>query len=216
MLMRRGANHRRQAIIVPPLFHEGERTRALVAALMRDLSGHAVGSTLVELPGLGEDGGPLPASLGPWRLRVADALTACGGTHVIAMRGGVLFDSLVPDARRYRFAPATGPAIVRDLVRSAAVDAQENGVATPPSRIADRAREAPTRLAGYPVPPGLFGDLERAQPDGGAGRTARLAGDARPADARVEGPLLWRQAEPDDPHRLAEQLAADISAWMPD
>ncbi len=49
---------------------------------------------------------------------------------------------------------------------------------------------------------------------GGEVRTVRLATDRAEADLKLEGPPLWRRAEPQTSPELAEAMASDISQWL--
>ena len=44
-------------------------------------------------------------------------------------------------------------------------------------------------------------------------RTVRLATDRAEADAKLDGPALWRRSEPGNSAELAEALAADLVKW---
>jgi hypothetical protein len=68
---------------------------------------------------------------------------------------------------------------------------------------------------GYAPSPALLGPLAAAEPPaGGAVRTVRLATDRAEADLKMEGPPLWRRAEPQNSYELAEAMALDISQWV--
>lgn len=204
-MLRLGSKASPQVVLIPSLFHEGERTRAFAAALMRALARRHIGTVLVELAGLGESEANLPDSLEPWAQAVENAREAVDASHTIAIRAGALLDGVVSPNRRYRIAPIGGAAIVRDLRRTATMGQRDQTPDEPPALV---------RLAGYPIPSTLLASLGEQHPAEEAGRVARLAGDARPADVRMEGPLLWRQAEPDDPNALADAVADDLAGWL--
>lgn len=212
-MLRIGRKLPEQAVVINALFAEGERTRALASAIMRRLALRSIGTLLVELPGFGESPDPLPPRISGWADAVGKAAEVIGARASVTIRGGALVDQAVPEEGRFRFAPASGAALARDLARAAAVERQEAQRPGTPEGIAEEARGTGLRLSGYPVPASLFADLEKAEPLGAAGRVLRLAGDARPADARVGGPLLWRQAEPEEPDALADAIAHDFHAW---
>jgi hypothetical protein len=44
-------------------------------------------------------------------------------------------------------------------------------------------------------------------------RTVRLASDRAEADAKIEGPALWRRSEPGNSAELADSIAADLQRW---
>jgi len=41
----------------------------------------------------------------------------------------------------------------------------------------------------------------------------RLSTDRAEADAKIEGPALWRRSEPGSSAELAEAIAADLQKW---
>ncbi|MGA9580537.1 MAG: hypothetical protein WBR13_01035, partial [Allosphingosinicella sp.] len=68
---------------------------------------------------------------------------------------------------------------------------------------------------GYAPSEALLTSLAAAEP--GAGRevrTLRLVTDRAEADRKLEGPPLWRRAEPQNSSELAEAMALDISQWV--
>jgi len=68
---------------------------------------------------------------------------------------------------------------------------------------------------GYAPSQALLAPLAAAEPPpGGEVRTLRLATDRSEADLKLEGPPLWRRAEPQNSPELAEAMASDISQWM--
>lgn len=212
-MMRCGEIKSPQVIVLLPLLHEANRVRTLAAAVMRGLAAAGVATVLPDLPGGGESLAPLPPELEEWRLAVAAAARAVRPAATLSIRTGALLDDVLPPERRWRLSPATGGSLTRDLVRSRALAAQEAGRTASVEAIAAEARHSPSLLAGYTVPPGLFASLERAQPAPEAARTLRLAGDARPADARIAGPMLWRQAEPSSDPELVQAIVGDFLCW---
>ncbi|MEA3065760.1 MAG: hypothetical protein QOJ27_2212, partial [Sphingomonadales bacterium] len=64
-------------LFLPPLFEEMNRTRALLAALMRRLAGEGYGCWLPDLPGTGESERPLEAvAWQDWRDAAGSAAAA--------------------------------------------------------------------------------------------------------------------------------------------
>ena len=212
-MMRCGNKSNSQIVVLLPFFHEANRLRNLAAALMRSLAGEGIASVLPDLPGCGESSSPLPATLADWHAGLHTVRRAVGARATLAIRTGALLDTIVPPARRWRLSPATGASLARDLVRSRALEMREAGRPERSDAVTASARKGAMRLAGYTVPPGLFTSLEDAAPDPDAGRTLRLVGDDRPADARLAGPMLWRQSEPCVEVEFATELARDFRAW---
>ncbi|MET1112949.1 MAG: hypothetical protein ABWX67_15640 [Allosphingosinicella sp.] len=180
-------------LFLPPLFEEMNRTRALLAATMRILAARGYGCWLPDLPGTGESERPLEGvSWQDWREAAAAAFEAAGAVAAVSLRGGALLDEAAP--ARWRFAPATGASLARDLARAGLMT--EGG-------------------GGYAPSEALIAALSGAAPaEGGKVRTLRLATDRGEADLKLEGPPLWRRAEPQNSHELAEAMAWDISQWV--
>jgi len=178
-----GAEGAPTLVVLPPLFEELNRTRALLLQTMRALATQGWRCVLPDLPGTGESEAALETV--EWR-HWRDAATAAseGAAAALSVRGGTLLDDVI--ARRWRLSPVAGAALVRDLERTAL-----------------------TGASGYAPSPALLDALREAEPAGEA-PTARLASDPAPADIRFEAAPLWRRSEPAGSPALAEELAAWI------
>ncbi|HYG46873.1 MAG TPA: hypothetical protein VD846_02930 [Allosphingosinicella sp.] len=180
-------------LFLPPLFEEMNRTRALLASVMRALAADGFECWLPDLPGTGESERALEdVSWDEWREAAAAAAASASPVCSVGLRGGALLDGGVE--RRWRFAPATGASLTRDLARAGLMTAGGGG---------------------YAPSAALLGPLEAAEPAaGGKVRTLRLATDPAEADLKLEGPPLWRRAEPQTSSELATAMACDISQWL--
>lgn len=180
-------------LFLPPLFEEMNRTRALLATAMRALAAQGYACWLPDLPGTGESERPLEeVSWQDWGDAAAAAFEAAGAVASVSLRGGALLDGAAP--ARWRFAPATGASLARDLARAGLMT--EGG-------------------GGYSPSEALLAGLAEAEPAaGGKVRTLRLSTDRGEADLKLEGPPLWRRAEPQNSSELAEAMASDISQWV--
>ncbi len=196
VMMRIGAAGAPPILFVPPLFEELNRTRALLAAVMRGLAGRGFACHLPDLPGTNESAVPLErCRWEDWRAAVRAAAAALERPAMVAVRGGALLDDAAEAFCFYRFASAEGASLARDLARSGLVSAGGS--------------------AGYPLDDALSAALREAKLQPVAPlRVARLASDLAEADARLEGPALWRRSEPGTSSELAELLASDISEWV--
>lgn len=206
-LMRIGAADRRPILFLPPLFEEMNRTRWLLAEVMRHLADGGYGCWLPDLPGTGESERRLEdCRWQDWRSAARDA-----GAHVsritgmdpvvAGIRGGCLLDDCVAASCHWRFAPVEGASLARDLVRSSLV-----GTAEQSGEIVD--------YAGYAVDQRLLAELREAGPGTVTPlRTVRLESDRGDADAKTAGPSLWRRSEPGTSPELAGFIAADIGLW---
>lgn len=180
-------------LFLPPLFEEMNRTRALLATIMRRLAADGFACWLPDLPGTGESERALDqVGWGDWLEAAAAAFDTAGAIASIGVRGGALLDR--PSPARWRFAPAPGASLARDLARA--------GLMTDGG-------------GGYSPGEALLAGLGAAEPEaGGTVRTMRLATDRAEADRKIEGPPLWRRAEPQNSFELAEAIASDIGQWV--
>ena len=188
-------------LIIAPLFEEMNRTRALIVATMRALAAEGHCCWLPDLTGTGESLASLSdARWDDWRHDVTRAAEHVAGAHgqaplIAALRGGCLLDDAVQGAGHWRFAPVPGASLARDLDRASLGGGAE--------------------WAGYhEASAGLRQGLAGATPaDVAPLRTVRLSTDAAAADAKVEGPALWRRSEPGNSADLAAALAKAIAEW---
>jgi pimeloyl-ACP methyl ester carboxylesterase len=194
-LMRIGPADGPPILFLAPLFEEMNRTRALFAATMRALADRGFGCWLPDLPGTGESERALEeCEWDDWAAAsAAMAERFDGRAVVVSFRGGCLLDG-VKAACRWRMSPVDGASLTRDLKRTGLVSGWAQG--------------------GYSLSPTLLASLEQAQPaELQPLRTVRLRSDPRPADAKIEGPALWRRSEPGSSQALSQSLAADIADW---
>ncbi len=216
-LMRIGPDAGAPILFVPPLFEEMNRTRALLAGVMRALGGEGFRCTLPDLPGTGESERPLETcAWEDWQAAVRAADTPA---LVASFRGGALLDVVVEASAWWRFGPVNGASLLRDLERAASAAGGANS--RPPSSRApldfardERASGKVEHLAGYPVTAefsAALRSIELAQI--APCRTVRLASDPKPADAKLDGPALWRRSEPANSSELTDAIASDINVW---
>lgn len=199
-----GPGDGRQLLVIQPLFEELNRCRALVAALCRALAERGIGCWLPDLPGTGESARALETvRWSEWQDAVAEtrALAARAAGRAldgcVAIRGGALLDGgEATDIKpRWRLSPVRGTSLLNDLRRAGLAGGETN--------------------AGYTLAQTLAGPLAAAEPGHPAAtRTLRLAGDALPCERQVDGPALWRRAEPARDDGFAALLADDIAEWV--
>ncbi|HEX2763761.1 MAG TPA: hypothetical protein VHM92_07965 [Allosphingosinicella sp.] len=192
-LMRIGDPAAPAVLFLPPLFEELNRTRALMASVMRLLAGEGLCCWLPDLPGTGESERALEeVSWEAWREAARASVDQPRAT--VALRGGALLDDAVDTTCRWRLAPVSGNAVARDLARAGLM--AEGGGGYAPSEAMITALSAAD-----------LGTAARV-------RTVRLATDRAEADRKVEGPPLWRRSEPQNSSELAASVASDILNWM--
>ena len=181
-------------LFVPPLFEELNRTRALIAGIMRRLAATGHGCALPDLPGTGESAQALESLCwADWHAAIADI--SQGFSATAAIRGGCLLDDSAAPLLAWRFAPAEGASLVRDLERAGLVSGGGSAGYDPGAELIEPLREATTTTAKQ-------------------ARVVRLASDRGEADLKVEGPPLWRRAEPQTSNELVEALASDLDEWL--
>jgi len=198
-LMRIGEPQGPAILFVPALFEEMNRTRALSAGVMRRLARLGQCCWLVDLGGTGESERELATmTWDDWRHDVSSAAAYVGQQAkkplIASLRGGALLDHAADARGWWRFAPVEGSALARDMARSGLAGGVE--------------------WAGYAPGEGLKAALEAAAPAAVAPlRIVRLSSDRAAADAKLEGPALWRRSEPGNSEALAEAIAADLDSW---
>lgn len=198
-LMRIGREHAPAILFVPPLFEEMNRVRALIVAVMRAVAKKGQTAWLLDLSGTGESERELGEVVwDDWRHDVIFAAAHIAEKArkplIASLRGGALVDDGAEARGWWRFAPLDGAAVARDMVRTGLAGGVE--------------------WAGYGPSDALKGALEAAVPARATPlRIVRLATDRVEADAKLEGPALWRRSEPGTSHELAEAIAADLVKW---
>lgn len=212
-MLRFGPSDGPVVMMVPALFEEANRTRALTVAILRHLADEGIAALLPDLPGTGESLTSLEditADVWPKALLSAIGDRQC---HLAGIRGGCLIAGNVPARSHWYFAPAPGTSLVRDLIRTAQAAAREQGAAFDEHML--EGDGPPVEIAGNRLPPALLRTLAATEVDlAPPARIVRLNSDRADADQYVDGAPLWRRAEPDTDHALAAALAHDLAAWI--
>lgn len=210
MFHRPGAGAASVVCALPP-FEEANRTRAFAVTVLRSLNARGFTVAIPDLPGTGESLiATADARLADWRAAYAGAAASLPGeVHSIAIRAGALIDTDAVIASRWRLSPLSGEALYRELMRMGQAAAREDGTRWPP------ASNDVMVLAGNRVAPELLDALATSEDMvGGRVRTVRLATEGLPADRKLDGPPLWRRAEPGNDTVLAATVADDIAEWI--
>jgi hypothetical protein len=197
----RSRGHR--LLILPPLFDEANKTRHLLAEVMRRLDGAAIDSVLPDLPGCNESRAPLEAqTLAGWRAAAAQAATHFAATHVLTVRAGAL---LAPALPGWRYAAQSGSSVLRGLLRARVIASREAGTDESSEGLLEGGRANGLELAGYKLGAALVRELETAEPSG-------TQTDIAQAD--VGGSGLWLRAEPGFDAKQADALAAIVAMGL--
>lgn len=191
-------------LVVPALFDEGNRLRRHTLEVMRRLDGAGIDCFLPDLPGLGESLLPL-ADQTPddWLSATAAAARHFGATHVLTVRGGAL--AAPPGLAGWAYAPVTGAAILRQLMRARIVAAREAGREETQEALMAAASAEGIELAGYRLGPEFVEHFRTMEPSGGL--------SAIPQDM-VGGAGLWLRAEAGEDRAQADALAAVVAVGM--
>jgi hypothetical protein len=200
----RGRPHR--LLVLPALFDEANKLRHFTVEIMRRLDAAGFDAFLPDLPGCNESLAPLEAqTLAGWRADVAVAAAHLGCTHVLTIRGGALVAPTGIPVIRY--APVTGAAVLRALLRTRIIASKEAGSQEDRDNLTGMGREQGLELVGYRLGPELIRELEVAEPSGGAAL-------ANIAQTELGGAGLWLRAEPGHDERQADTLAAIVASEL--
>lgn len=213
-IIARGPRDGPQMLLLAPLFGEMNRTRRLLADVMRTLESRGIGSWLPDLPGTGESLTPLDQlDWRHWRDAVAAAAAKArenGPLAVASFRGGALLDDGAVADCWWRLAPVAGASLMRDLNRVRQMSDKEDGV----SAKADHP-DAVTEFAGYRLTALLQSGLASAVPQALTPlRSVGLDGQSGSTNGVIAGTPLWRRAEPAGSPAMSEAIAADLANWV--
>ncbi len=193
----------RRVLVLPALFDEANKLRHFTVEVMRRLDMAGVDAMLPDLPGCNESLAPLEdQTLQGWREAADAAAGHFGATHVLAIRGGAL--CALAGLPVWRYVPATGPSILRAMLRARVIASKEAGAEENREDLLEQGREAGLELAGYRLGGQIIRELETAEPSGGAALANIAQGD-------LGGAGLWLRAEPDHDPAQADALAAIVA-----
>ena len=192
-----------RVLVIPALFDEANRLRRLTVQTMRQLDAAGIDSVLTDLPGCNESCQPLAAmTLDHWRAAMAAAAAHFGATHVLALRGGALVAPALPG---WRYAPVSGAAILRQMIRMRVIAVREAGHEESAAALLEHGLAEGLMLAGYAVSAAMIAGLQNA---------AATDDSAVIAQADIGGAGLWLRAEPDEDQTQAEALAGIVAAGL--
>lgn len=192
-------------LILPALFDEANKTRKLLAEVMRRLDGAGIDSLLPDMPGCNESRVALETQdLSDWREAAAGAAAHFRATHVLAVRGGALLAP--PVLPGWRYAAVSGGQALKALLRARVIAAREAGADETSESLLVHGREHGLDLAGYRLGAAMVSDLEHAPlPPGSLGEIGQ---------ADIGGGAPWLRAEPDFDPAQADALAAIVAMGL--
>ena len=189
-------------LVLPALFDEASKLRRVTAATLRRLDEAGIDAFLPDLPGCNESLAPLEAqTLAAWRQAAEAAAEHFAASHVLTIRGGAL--CAPPALPVVRYAPTTGGAVLRALLRGRVLASREAGRDESREALLAQGRRQGLELAGYRLGAAMIRELESAEPSGGPAL-------ANLAQTDLGGAGLWLRAEPDHDPAQAEALAARV------
>ncbi len=198
----------RRIMIVPPLFDEMNRVRAMLVGAMRGLAGCGVMTLLPDLPGCNESIAAITEqSLASWQRAMSAAAHQLGATHVASIRGGALVvtDIALP---QWRLAPVKGASLVKTMLRTRMASDKEAGLGSSIESLMTDANNGPLELSGYRLGADLLAELDVAVPDDTAFEIT--LGDG---PGQLCGKPLWLRAEPKEDAEMSTALAAELDRW---
>ena len=199
----RGRRHR--LLVLPALFDEASKLRHFTIATMRLLDAAGIDSLLRTWPG------PMRASP-RWNARPSPAganrppllpYTFAPHTSFPCAPGRCSNPGHLPG---WRCAAASGPAILRGLLRARVLAEREAGREVTREDLLAAGRTSGLTLAGYQLGPAMIAGLDAAEPV--ASQTRDLP------QSELGGPGLWLRAEPAHDPAQAARLAGIIAAQL--
>ncbi len=201
----------RNILIVPPLFDEMNRTRAMLVGTMRDLAARGVKSLLPDLPGCNESCADMSAqTVDSWRAAMAAAARTLGATHVASIRGGTLIDDAIA-LPHWRLVPGKGASLLKTMLRTRIASDKESDTTSTAESLLSAANHAPVQLSGYMMSAAMLFSLDNAAPASLSTLREVTLGDD--SDDAITGTPLWLRAEPQSDAAMSVAIAADLDRW---
>lgn len=192
-----------RVLVMPALFEEANKLRRFTVETMRRLDELGVDSFLPDLPGQNESVAPLESqTLESWRMAARNASALKKATHVLTFRAGVL---IAPEGLPgWSYAPQSGAKLLRPMIRARIIAAREAGRIENAEALKEIGRESGLELAGWPIGPEMFRELE------GSGDTGDVTLQ-NISQSELGGAGLWLRAEPGEAPEQSEELARIVS-----
>ena len=196
-------------LVIPALLGEANQMRRFTVEVMRRLRGAGIACVLPDLPGTNESLCPPEAQTpGHWQQAMAGAAAHFGASHVLTIRGGAM---LAPgDLPGWRYAPCTGGAQLRHLLRTRIVAAREAGIAETQDGLLALGRAEGLDLAGLRLGADFITEFWDRVPDPQAPHRDI------PQEALGCGAGLWLRSEPGEDAAQADALAAIVAMGLAD
>lgn len=194
----------RQIMIVPPLFDEMNRVRAMLVGAMRALAGRGLTTLLPDLPGCNESLAPIAEqSIESWKQAIAAAADQLAATHVASIRGGALVVGGIA-LPQWQLAPVKGASLLKTMLRARMASDKEAALSSSMESLMADAQSGPLDLSGTRLGAEMLAGLDSAVADDTAFEAA--LGD-------IAGKPLWLRAEPQEDAEMSAALAAELDRW---
>ena len=198
----------RVIIIVPPLFDEMNRVRAVLVGAMRELAKRGITAMLPDVPSCNESLAFITGqTIESWRFAMKSAAEQHQATHVASVRGGTLLTADI-DLPQWRLAPIKGASILKNMLRTRIASDKEGGLSTTTDCLMTDAQSGPIELSGYRLGADMLASLDSAVPSD-AGVEVTL-GDG---PGELSGKPLWLRAEPQEDAEMSVALATELDRW---
>lgn len=197
----------RVILIVPPLFDEMNRVRAMLVGAMRELAAHGIVTMLPDIPGCNESLAPISSqSMKSWQNAMADAALQLGASHVVSIRGGALIEGYIA-LPHCRLAGVKGASLLKTMLRTRIASDKESGRNSSIESLLADARRGPIELSGYTLGAMMLAELDAAIPDPAVQAYEVVLGEG------IAGKPLWLRAEPQEDAAMSLALATELDRW---
>jgi hypothetical protein len=194
-------------LIVPPLFDEMNRVRAMLVGAMRGLALRDVMTLLPDIPGCNESLAPISSqSISSWRGAMVAAAAQLGATHVASIRGGTLIEADIA-LPHWRLAAIKGASLLKTMLRTRIASDKETGRISSMESLLSEAQQGPIELSGYMLSADMLAELDTAVPDAALQTCVIALGDG------LAGKPLWLRAEPQEDAEMSLALASELDRW---
>jgi len=198
----------RVILIVPPLFDEMNRVRAVLIGAMRELATGGVTTLLPDFPGCNESLAPIPEqTIESWTRAMNVSAGQLVPTHVASIRGGALIVSGIA-LPQWRLSSVKGASLLKTMLRTRIASDKEAGHLTTVDSLMTDAQSGPIELSGYLLGAEMLAGLDGAVP-GDVGVEVALGDDP----GQLRGKPLWLRAEPQEDAEMSAALAAELDRW---
>lgn len=203
-------NAARRILIIPPLFDEMNRVRAMLVTAMRDLAGRGIATMLPDIPGCNESLANISSQTpGSWQAAMTAAAGQLTATHVASIRGGALIDAAIA-LPHWRLAPAKGTSLLKTMLRTRIAADKEAGKTSSADSLMASAQTGPIELSGYMLGGEMLAGLDAALPDTSMGVHEMSLGEE---PGQLWGKPIWLRAEPQEDPDMSAALAAELDRW---